>query len=78
MLDHYLPAVRSVREVVVGYDGLSFVLIAPDPTAGCPSRYSVIRVRQSGRATCIGRELPLALARAVAARPAREDGRPFP
>ncbi len=75
-----LPMVWKVREVVV-HDGVqyldqgSFVLIAP-AISGSRARYSVIRVdRKTGLATCIGRELDLALARKVAGRPASEDGK---
>lgn len=77
-----LPQVWKVREVVV-HDGSqymdpgSFVLIAP-AISGHKARYSVIRVdRKTGRATCIGRELDLKLARKVAGRPASEDGLPL-
>ena len=76
-----LPEVWRVREVVV-HDGSrfmdpgSFVLIAP-AISGNKARYSVIRVdRKTGRATCIGRELNLKLARRVANRDASEDGTP--
>ena len=67
-----LPTVHGVREVHPHCD--SFVLIAPDPMAGARHRYSCIRVYTTGEAQCIGRELPLKLARAVAMRPAEEDG----
>jgi hypothetical protein len=77
-----LPQVWKVREVVV-HDGSqymdpgSFVLIAP-AISGHKARYSVIRVdRKTGRATCIGRELDLKLARKVAGRSASEDGLPL-
>lgn len=78
-----LPIVWQVKEVVSHQDHSasdhvgSFVLIAPDPMAGSINRYSVIRVDyQSGKATCIGRELDLKLARAVAKRPKEDDGKP--
>lgn len=87
-----LPTFNSVKEVVYheglvwGAQGStrslrscapSLVLIAPDLSAGKPKRYSVIRVMcETGRATCIGRELDLKLARVVAARPKEEDGKP--
>lgn len=77
-----LPIVREVREVhsfedPSAFDHVgSFVLIAPDPMSGRRHRYSVIRVDyQTGRATCIGRELDLKLARRIAKRPASEDGK---
>lgn len=76
-----LPIVRTVKEVlsfedVAAHDHVgSFVIIAPDPMAGARYRYSVIRVDyQTGETRCIGRELPLGLARKVAKRPASEDG----
>ena len=78
-----LPIVHEVREVYDHSDPTamdhvgSFVLVAPDPMAGRKGDYSVIRVDfQTGRATCIGRELPLALSRKIAKRPASEDGKP--
>lgn len=68
-----LPLVHRVREVYSLQDLNAtdhvgcFILIAPDPMAGLKHRYSVIKVDyQSGKATCIGRELPLNLARKIA------------
>lgn len=69
-----LPIVESIKEVYSvtdseAYDHVGhFTIVARDPNAGGVSRYSVIRVDyQSGFAECIGRELPLKLARRVAA-----------
>ncbi len=46
------------------------VIIAPDPMAGRRHMYSVIRIfYKDGRAECIGRELPLKLARKIATKP---------
>lgn len=70
-----IPHFTSIRETVNDLD--SIVLIAPDHSAGCKHRYSVIRIRRkTGRATCIGRELNLKLARIVASRPVGQDGKP--
>ena len=70
-----LPEVKKIKEVTSVTDSSAFdhvghfTFIALDPNAGLKGRYSVIRVDyQTGVATCIGRELPLVLARKVSKR----------
>ncbi len=56
----------------------SLALICPDPNAGHQSRYSVLRLnRLTGYTRCIGRELDIVTARAVARRSMPRDGRPL-
>jgi len=57
---------------------LSTSLILPDPLAGTRARYSVIRIMHgTGSTICIGRELPLAIARVIANRSSDEDNKPL-
>jgi hypothetical protein len=68
-----LPEVRGVHEVrsclnphAFDHEGV-FVIIALDPNSGRKRRYSVISTDYcTGQSSCIGRELPLKIARAVA------------
>lgn len=68
-----IPFFRSVKEVAWAED--SVVLITP--TYHRAARFEVIRIfTKSGRTRTIGREIDLKLARLVAERPSREDGKP--
>jgi len=71
-----IPFFDEVKEVHLAEDTRSSVLITPDfGSIQGRRRYNVIRVEwPTGRADCIGRELPLGLARRVAKRPQSEDG----
>lgn len=83
-----IPEFRVVREVVHHHRWThppgspsveSIVLITPDPNAGRRYRYSVIRIAlDTGEARCIGRELPLKLARLTATRASARDGKHWP
>jgi hypothetical protein len=56
----------------------SLALICPDPSAGHQPRYSVLRLnRLTGYTRCIGRELDIVTARAVARRSMARDSRPL-
>ena len=60
-----IPDFHDVLEVYNATDVR--VLVAKDPNAGRRGRYSIIHIDQrSGRALCIGRELPLKYARKIA------------
>jgi hypothetical protein len=76
-----LPFVNRVKEVFsfhLNQDlNKSFVLIVPTVGAGMSKRYDVIRVFYAGNARCIGRELPIRMAREVAIRDPRQDGKPL-
>lgn len=73
-----IPTFGMVREVIHSRLWECTILIAPDHAAGAPVRYSVIRIMtKTGATRCIGRELPLHLARRVACRPPELDGKPL-
>jgi hypothetical protein len=61
-----IPQFYSVREVVRRRPGVC-VLIAHDPMSGRRGRYTVVRlILSTGRAICIGRELPIGHAQRIA------------
>jgi hypothetical protein len=61
-----IPPFTSVAEVVEPAPWVR-VIIAPDTMAGSKERFSVIRIDLStGRTRCVGREVPLAMARDIA------------
>lgn len=63
-----IPGFSSVAEVVRP-EGHLAVLIAPDLNAGSAGACTVIKIDlRKGTAVCIGRELPLGMARDVARR----------
>lgn len=71
-----IPFFHKVKETY--YSGYSIVLIAPDDHAGKLKVFSVIRIMlATGKATCIGRELSINIARMVATQPFRDDGKPL-
>lgn len=65
-----VPIFETVTEVHVDHKqtlGIVVRMIAPDPSAGDPHRYSVIEInRIAGTVECIGRELDLELSRRIA------------
>ncbi len=63
-----IPGFSSVAEVFRPQENLA-VLIAPDLKAGSAGACTVIKIDlRKGTAVCIGRELPLGMAREVARR----------
>lgn len=68
-----IPSFLSAKEVVTHHDSRGeykkFVMIAPDHNSGSRNKYSVISINaKTGKATCIGRELPLKQSREIANR----------
>lgn len=72
-----LPEITKIKQIV-HHDRESFVFISRDPNAGRKNVYSVIRIFYKKYVPrCIGRELPLKIARMVAKRNSNEDGTPL-
>jgi hypothetical protein len=74
-----LPTFARVHQVIRQIpSGRSVCLIVPAAEAGRRHMYHAIRIDcLTGSASCIGRELPIGLARAVSLRQPRDDGKPI-